>query len=346
MRDHSPPDPGTHTPGTLRVLWVTNMFDDGSSDGFRGNFVTQQWNSLSARPAIEMDRVVLAQGVGKLDYILANRRVRKQWSNGNYDLVHIHYGLTALSTLLLPRSAPMVVTFYGSDINSRFARFIARMTTKRAKRRIFVSRRMSERWPSQRNVVIPNGIDFEACSPEPSADAREALGIGNESHIVLFAGSSDNPVKGYPVFRDVLDSVRRSDPSAEELILSAPGQPHSQVVRKLNAADCLLFTSLKGTEGSPTVVKEALAVGLPVVSVDVGDVAEMVKDVSPGGVVPWPTSDGSDGYERWISEISDEVVSVLRSNRRSDGRRRRSDIDQESITDRLLRLYRSVVGDQ
>ena len=38
-------------------------------------------------------------------------------------------------------------------------------------------------------------------------------------------------------------------------------------------------------------MKEALAVGLPVVSTDVGDVAEMLDGVTPGGVVPWPAAD-------------------------------------------------------
>ena len=48
------------------------------------------------------------------------------------------------------------------------------------------------------------------------------------------------------------------------------GQPNSDVPIWINASDVLLMTSLH--EGSPTIVKEALACNLPVVSVDVGDV--------------------------------------------------------------------------
>jgi glycosyltransferase involved in cell wall biosynthesis len=51
----------------------------------------------------------------------------------------------------------------------------------------------------------------------------------------------------------------------------------------LNAADVLLVTSSR--EGSPVTVREALACGLPVVSVDVGDVAARIADAPPSRIV-------------------------------------------------------------
>jgi glycosyltransferase involved in cell wall biosynthesis len=56
------------------------------------------------------------------------------------------------------------------------------------------------------------------------------------------------------------------------------GVPNSLVPIWLNATDVLLLTSLH--EGSPTIVKEALACGTPIVSVNVGDVAERIEGVS------------------------------------------------------------------
>ena len=55
------------------------------------------------------------------------------------------------------------------------------------------------------------------------------------------------------------------------------GISHTEVPLWLNASDALLLTSKH--EGSPTIVKEALACGLPIVSVDVGDVAERIAGI-------------------------------------------------------------------
>ena len=85
-----------------------------------------------------------------------------------------------------------------------------------------------------------------------------------------------------------------ADCNVRELVLAAPDQPRSAVPAKFAAADVLLFTSRKGSEGSPSVIKEATVMGLPVVSVDVGDAAELLDGVEPSAVVAFPEPWGGD----------------------------------------------------
>jgi glycosyltransferase involved in cell wall biosynthesis len=327
----------------LRVLWITNMFHETGTPGFRGIFVTQLWNALASRPEIEPSLEIIAQGRSRFDYLAANSRVRRRWISEGYDLAHVHYGLTGLASLTLPRSAPIVATLYGSDVNSPIQRWVSRASLSRASCRIYVSKRLADRWPSSRNVVLPNGVDFETCVPMNRDAACRRLGIDPSREWILFGGMPSNPVKGYDLFRQAMTLVKAKDSRVEELILSERAQPYERVVLKLNAASCLLFTSQRGREGSPTVVKEALAVGLPVVSVEVGDAPEMLKGVVPGGVVPWP-EERAGAREKLAGDLAAKVREVLASSRRSDGREKRQYLRQEAIVSRLVQIYQEVAG--
>ena len=99
----------------------------------------------------------------------------------------------------------------------------------------------------------------------------------------------------------------------------------------MNAADCLLVTS--DFEGSPTVVQEAMACRLPVISVDVGDVRDVLRGVTPGGV-----------YGRDIDQLAAAVVGVLATGRRSDGDSRMSEFSTDSVARRTVDVYRSAIS--
>ena len=97
----------------------------------------------------------------------------------------------------------------------------------------------------------------------------------------------------------------------------------------MNAADCLLVTS--DAEGSPTVVQEALATNLPVVSVDVGDIAERLEGVA-----------GSRITRRDAQALGRALAEVVTPPRRSDGRRRVPEFSSQRIARELGRLYRDI----
>jgi len=163
--------------------------------------------------------------------------------------------------------------------------------------------------------------------------------------IILFGGSPDRPVKGYDVFRSVLRELESRGLRATPLILSAPRQPLDRVVTKYAAADLLLFTSIRGSEGSPTVVKEAVAMGLPVVSVDVGDVAEVLADVRPSQVVPFGAGgDPAAARHDLIGRLADRTEAVLAIGSRSNGPAIAPRLSLENAAARVVEVYDQVVS--
>lgn len=329
----------------LRVLWVTNMWP--TKDSWQGIFVAELAEAMRQRPDVHIDvEIIVREGRGRGDYLKANRRIRRMWQEGSYDLVHAHYGLTALSTMALPPSAPLVVTYHGQDINYRRGRTISKISGQRAKRRIFVAHALAAQWPAKRNRVLSVGVDFDLFAPTDRAAARAALDLDPDLPYVLFAAAPDNPRKNYPLFSDVLDRVVEDVPDVTELILAVNGQPRTAVPQRMLAADAMLFTSKPGREGAPTVFREAMAVNLPIVTLDVGEAGDLLGGVSPGAVVPLPPGyTGDDGHSAdLVDELAARVVEVLKDRRRSDGREHVAHLQWSRIAERTMEIYREAIA--
>src|SRR5262245_15872230 len=102
----------------------------------------------------------------------------------------------------------------------------------------------------------------------------------------------------------------------------------SDVRLMMNAADCLLVTSLH--EGSPNIVKEAMACNLPVVSVPCGDVVERLQMTYPGGVAPYD-----------VKTLAEKIDEVLKAGRRSNGRERliEQGLTTPNVAKSLIQIY-------
>jgi glycosyltransferase involved in cell wall biosynthesis len=94
----------------------------------------------------------------------------------------------------------------------------------------------------------------------------------------------------------------------------------------MNAADCLLVTS--DSEGSPTVIQEALATNLPVVSVDTGDAVERMAGVANARIAA-----------RDPVALSRALVELTTVPRRSNGRDKAKEFSLRCIARQLVGLY-------
>jgi glycosyltransferase involved in cell wall biosynthesis len=152
-----------------------------------------------------------------------------------------------------------------------------------------------------------------APDPERSAAARAELGLG-PGDLVVGAVNNLSPMKGHLTFIRAAALLRQRVPNVRFLLLGATYEhrseytqmlfdeaeslglrvgsdlllvdPGSRVSQLAPALDLFWLTSEPRSEGIPTTVEEAMALGIPVVAANVGGVREIVDEGETGFLVP------------------------------------------------------------
>lgn len=289
-------------------------------------FIVEQADALSAL-GCEVDFFGL-QGKGVKGYLNNRSDLRRKIRDFHPDLVHAHYGLSGLLACL-QRMVPVVVTYHGSDINDPQVFKYSKKAMRLAAWNVFVSRKTLDiARPKKKNTLLPCGIDMSETQQTEKADARRLMGLANDKHYVLFAGAFDNEVKNAPLARNTVGLL--GDDALE--LMELKGYSREEVTRLMCAADAILMTSF--TEGSPQVIKEAMACGCPIVSVDVGDVKERTAGV-----------DGCFVAEtREPQELAGLLQKALAFEGKTKGREKlvTDGLDNRSVAERLMEIYETV----
>jgi teichuronic acid biosynthesis glycosyltransferase TuaC len=205
--------------------------------------------------------------------------------------------------------------------------FLSQLASLRAGLVVCVSEGLRQRlwWRRDRAVVLPSGVDLELFRPEARDQARARLGWPQHRRVVLFNAGGDPEIKRLDLALAAAGWARRRWPDLHLEILDGRVDP-SRVPALMNASDCLLVTS--DTEGSPSVIQEALACALPIVSVDVGDACERLRGVSPARVVKRE----AEALGRALAEVTAEPL-------RSNGPEAVRELTFDCLARRLCHLY-------
>lgn len=250
----------------MKVLIVAN-----NKPGHFSPFVMEQVEALK-KLGVEFDFYGV-DGKGASGYLANLIPLKKKIHEFHPDLLHAHYGHSGLLANL-QRTVPVVTTYHGSDVHTKGLNLsISKVTARYSAYNIFVSPWLLELsgYHGENKSVIPCGVSTTTFFPMERAEARKQLGWDANENYVLFAGAFDNEVKNSTLAKAAISLVPNTK------LVELRGYSREQVNLLANAANCLLMTSHR--EGSPVVIKEALACGTPIVSVDVGDVKEVLADV-------------------------------------------------------------------
>ncbi|MFK7734815.1 MAG: glycosyltransferase [Pirellulaceae bacterium] len=331
----------------MRVLMICPELP---SDGRPGSMApaARQFESLRTL-GVELD-VHDMRGLPLVKYLLALPRIRKLARQ--VDVIHAHFGycgwLAYLATRLMRKRPPIVMSFMGDDLlgtpyneggdQEWFSRVMVRCNqwlAQRLNKVIVKSREMAGVIADAHCTVVPNGVDVSRFSPVEQAAAREQLGLDSQVVYILFPGDANNPRKGFALASEAVQLAAEQLGHSIE-ILKLWGVRPDEVPLYMSACDVMTMTSL--IEGSPNVVKEALAVDMAIVSVPVGDVHEILEGI-----------EGCFCVSRNAHELAEAIVQAVGTSE-SNGREAllRKRLDLESVALQIINIYRHAIenGDQ
>ena len=331
----------------LSILVVTNIYPTARRPTF-GVFVEQQVNGLREIGVQVNVLFVNRAEQGMRTYFQMSEPLRSAAAQARPALVHLMYGGVMADRVTRWNPAlPKIVTFHGSDLLgenysglwrrwvSRYGVCCSRRAARRAQGVVLVSESLRRSLPATLDPasirVIPCGIDLNRFRAADRLTCQRQLAWDPQSFHVMFASNNGDPVKRPWLASAAVEVLERQGIRAE--LHRMERVPYGDVPAWLNASDALILTSAQ--EGSPTVVKEALACGLPVVSVDVGDVAERIIGI-PGCHLAEPTPEA----------LALKLNLVRQAGARVDAQAQVQALSTRNIAFRLEQFYRETLSRQ
>lgn len=317
----------------MRILFLTNLYP-GPERPWHGAFVANQAEALR-RLGQTVDVLHIEGSRSRWEYVRGVVRLRRTLASSRFDLVHAHYGLTGLVGRC-QRRVPLVVSMLGSDLLWAPQRVLSRAAGAAAEFNLVMSREMRTLLGMDHCCVLPNGTDLGIFRPLPPGEARARTGWSSREFVVVFPADPRRAVKDFPLAESAAAAARLRGASDLRLVPTF-GRSQEDHNLQLNAADACLLTSR--WEGSPNAVREALAVGLPVVSVPVGDAAELLDGIPWCAVRP-----------RRAADLAGALLGLWHARRtqerpiRHDGRARVQLYSSDRVASHLARIYERVLA--
>ena len=308
----------------MRALVVTNMWPSRAAPQ-RGVFVRDQVRALRRRPDVEVEVFAFAPGPRALIRALAG--IRRRTGGGRFDVVHAHFGLSALPALAA-RRGPVVVSLHGNDLFVRRSNRVTRAALPFTALPAAVSRSFSRNLPGagerRRVAVLPVGIALERFRPIPRAEARARLGLDPAGPYLLFPHDPARPLKRFDRAREAAGDVP---------LLTLGAVAPDDVPYWINAANAVLVPSQD--EGFGLSVIEALACGVPAFGTPVGIHPVALHGIDGALCAEWDPA-------RWRAALRPHLEAA---DPRVDGRARAELFSADRMAERVVEAWRAVAGE-
>lgn len=309
----------------MKILIVCSGNQENFNFKIHHAFVFEQIESVRKDYQIEYDTFFI-KGKGVVGYLNNLKKLRNKIREYSPDIVHAHFGLSGLLASL-QRIVPVVITFHGSDANVPQLKPLSSIGARLSKYKIFVSDKIRKKINgNNRYSIVPCGINLDIFYPINLKIAREKLNMNPEKKYILFSSSFTNAVKNATL---ALSAIGMLQFSVE--LIELKDKSRDQVNLLLNASNLLLLTST--SEGSPQVIKEAMACNCPIVATDVGDIRDVISNTEGCYITTFDPAD-----------VAEKINLAFEFNKRTNGRDKIQHFDNNIIAKKIFDIYQKVIS--
>lgn len=322
------------TNNKLQIKKVIFVASGNKRVGEVSSFVQSQYDSLKAE-GLEMVLFPVV-GHGAIAHLKAAWKLRKLVRRENPDVIHAHYSIygyvAAIACLGLCKKPKIVVSILGSFPRQSRKWRLVRFCVQHVWDRTIVKSERTKRQLGLDVPVIPNGVNLDIFQLTDYKEARKAVGFEDGKKYVIWCSNPNRPEKDWALAEEAVRELRaKSEEGRVELVPVYDKSPQ-EVAIYMNAADCLLLTSW--SEGSPNVIKEAMACNCPIVTTDVGDVIERLENLDGCYVVD----------SRGPMDLAEAIRKSLKFGKRTEGRKRilEDQLEISQIAKRITEIYERI----
>ena len=282
-------------------------------------------------------------GKGMRGYLRNVKPLRKKIQELQPDIVHAHYGLCGMVAVLAERKkVPVVVTCHNGETLTKYGNIISSLAIRHADYTICVAQHIYDKLylKPKPYIIQPCGIDLKDLPLVDKAKAMKEMNLSSDKINILFGGSFSNARKNAPLAKAAIAILEKENLQFEIInhksfpinLIEMKGFNRHQVAMLFNACDMLLLPTK--SEGSPQVLKEAMACNCPIVATDVADIAYLLQGVTNSYVTTFDPKD-----------VAEKIKRVIENNARTNGRDRINELklDNPFVAATILDIYKSIL---
>lgn len=273
-------------------------------------------------------------GKGFKGYLSSISKLKNHIKNNPDDVIHAHFSFSGIVASLARTKTPIIVSLLGTDVNGSgiLKKLILKCLPFFSWKAIIVkSEEMSKKLGKTKSHIIPNGVDTGLFKPLEQAQCKKQLNWNNEKIHILFAANPKRPEKNFTLAKEAIKLLYRNKIELHFL----ENVEHQIIPVWLNAANLVLLSSL--WEGSPNVIKEAMACNCPIVATNVGDIKWLFGNESGHFLADFTPED--------FAEKIEQALNFVEKHEKTNGRERILELglDSETVAKEIIEIYKSVL---